>query len=126
MDGLRIIVSVGMALLGPPFLLAGAAEKPAEDPSKAAWIIHMQTHLPSELCKETLYFRRCFEVTSEECLSTTETLLQACLNNTVVGLPATLTPEEGAKWGLLVSRCTHDLYEKWMSSKKRSTQDCHP
>lgn len=98
---------------------------PAGKPgNKKDWVDNLQKNLPPLLCQQDRYFVQCFDITQKECVEFNQLLVQACLNNVAIGLPATLNEQDGEYWGQMVGRCAYDLYEKHMQSKKRNTSTC--
>jgi hypothetical protein len=94
--------------------------------AKKAWIDHMEQTLPGLLCSEKHYFVQCYQVTPKECSNITKLLVHACLNNVAMALPENINAEQGEHWGKMIGRCSFDLYDKYLASKKRDTADCHP
>lgn len=92
--------------------------------NKKSWIANMQRTLPTKLCQDKLYFVQCFETNSQECTEFTHLLVEACLNNIALALPQELNKEQGEYWGQMIGRCSYDLYEKFMQSKKRNLPNC--
>lgn len=111
---------------------ADTASTPENKPSnqttgllqKKAWIDNIQSELPKLLCKKEHYFIQCYDITPKECDDFTEVLVRACLNSVSIALPDELTVEQGQHWGQMVSRCTYDLYEKFMQKKKKDLPAC--
>lgn len=121
-------------ILGSFFNLAFAAKPPvsglapdddAKKIGRKVWMEKMQNNLPQMLCKEGQYFMTCFSVTPQECLDFNKLFVQACLNNAAVGLPAELNAQEREHWGAIIGRCSLDLYEKFMNSKKLGKPECN-
>lgn len=104
-----------------------AAEPPAQPPSsgnKNLWVATMQNNLPKTLCQPQQYFVKCFDVTEAQCLETTALYVKGCLDSLSLALPSELSKEQGEHWGKMVGRCSFDLYEKFMSAKKRKLPEC--
>ncbi|MGE3317867.1 MAG: hypothetical protein AB7I18_01115 [Candidatus Berkiella sp.] len=91
---------------------------------RKVWMENMQNNLPKILCQKEQYFMSCFTISAEECIDFNKLFVQACLNNAAVGLPAELNPQERDHWGAIIGRCTLDLYEKFMHSKKLAKPEC--
>ena len=102
------------------------AQEPAQVlRAKDDWPLNMQNDLPKTLCKDDLYFVKCYQVSASECLEAMELYVKGCLNNTILALPAQLNQEQGEYWGKMVGRCSFDLYEKFMKDKKRQLPECN-
>lgn len=93
--------------------------------TKKVWMENIQNNLPKILCHKDQYFMTCFSVTAQECIDYNKLFVQACLNNAALGLPAELNPQETKEWGAIIGRCTLDLYEKFMHSKKLTKPECN-
>jgi hypothetical protein len=92
---------------------------------KKTWVDHMQKALPGALCKEDVYFVKCFQTTPEKCTEFTKLLVEACLNNVTLSLPQEINSSQSDYWGQMIGRCSYDLYEKFMQSKKQDLPNCH-
>lgn len=116
------------------FLMILSSSASAESPTpplklshpgdKQVWLATMQKDLPAVLCKDDHYFVKCFDTTPQECMEVSSLYVKACLNNITIALPQELNDEKGEYWGQMVGRCTYDLYEKFMSAKKRDLPEC--
>lgn len=112
------------AVLFTPLLWAQSTlKKEISNVSKKEWIAQVQQSLPPLLCKSDEYFITCFDTTPAACQAFTSSLVQSCLNT--AALPEQLDLKQGEYWGQLIARCSHELYEKFMYSKKRALPACH-
>lgn len=91
---------------------------------RQAWLAHMRSELPGVLCQPDQYFMKCFNNTQTECLEASQSYVNACVDNSIVGLPPQLDEAQGKFWGQMVGRCAFDLYEKFMQSKKLQKPEC--
>jgi hypothetical protein len=108
-----------------PYGLTAAIDTPPDvSVDKKTWINALNTQLPPRLCAAQHYFTQCFEVTEATCVSTITPIIEACLHNVTPQLPERITPKEAGYWGTLVGRCSLDLYEKQLASKKRDIPEC--
>ncbi len=103
---------------------AMATQANPEVKDKKVWMENVEQSLPQLLCQEDKYFRQCFKTDAKECQEFTLLLVQACLNNASLSLPAALNAEQGEYWGQMIGRCTYDLYSKFMKSKKLDSREC--
>lgn len=91
---------------------------------KKAWMEGIQTNLPGILCQKDHYFLKCFSIEDKECVDLNKLFVQACLNNAAVSLPAELTPQDAEHWGAVIGKCSLDVFEKFLSSKKLKKPEC--
>ncbi len=125
-------IAITLTLLMISFFQAANANKPvtkapAEENklvAKKAWMENIQNKLPPLLCEKDQYFMKCFSVTQNECVDFNKLFVQACLNNVALALPAELNDEHSKRWGAVVGKCSLDLFEKFLSSKKQNLADC--
>lgn len=89
--------------------------------AKKAWMDNIQNKLPPLLCEKDQYFMKCFSVTESECIDFNKLFVQACLNNVALALPTELNDEHSKRWGAVIGKCSLDLFEKFLSSKKQLT-----
>lgn len=92
--------------------------------NKKAWAENVEQKLPELLCDKNQYFVQCFDVTEPECLEFTKLLVHACLSNVTLALPQQIDPQQGEYWGQMIGRCSYDLYNKYMETKKHHTKVC--
>lgn len=109
----------------PGPLKAPTAQAPAKHVSKKNWMENLQNTLPGMLCQDNQHFMTCFSTTKKECLDYNKLFVQACLNNVALALPAELNAEEASHWGAVIGKCTFDLYEKFMQTKKSKKPECN-
>ncbi|NRB41219.1 MAG: hypothetical protein HRU20_22560 [Pseudomonadales bacterium] len=80
---------------------------------KSEWITLMAEELPGEFCKSSLYFKRCFNVSRDTCLTVASNETNRCLNEYADSIPNLLIqPNDGSKWGAEVGRCAGVAYEE--------------
>ncbi|MBS0290217.1 MAG: hypothetical protein JSS07_09320 [Proteobacteria bacterium] len=92
--------------------------------NKKEWMVNIEQTLPGLLCDSKHYFVTCFKITQQECVDFTQLLVHGCLSNVAVGLPAHLDKAQGEYWGQMIGKCSYDLYEKFMKSKKLNKENC--
>ncbi|MBS0285880.1 MAG: hypothetical protein JSR17_00770 [Proteobacteria bacterium] len=92
--------------------------------NKKIWMQNIEQTLPGLLCDSKKYFVDCFSVTQEECVDFTKLIVHACLSNIQVALPQEIEKSQGEYWGQMVGKCSYDLYEKFMQSKKLPKPGC--
>lgn len=113
-----------MLIFIPPAFAANSPETAPSPGKRELWVATMQRDLPKALCQPEHYFVKCFEVTEAQCLENTALYVKGCLDSILLALPDELNKEQGEHWGQLVGRCSFDLYEKFMESKKRKLPEC--
>lgn len=92
--------------------------------AKKAWMENIQNKLPAMLCEKDHYFMKCFSVTQAECTDFNKLFVQACLNNIALALPPELNENDSKHWSAVMGKCSYDLFEKFVQSKKLNTPDC--
>lgn len=130
-------IAIILTFLVLPFpisiLASGSTTEPAKTPnaapeakstSKKVWMENMQNNLPTMLCQKDQYFLKCFSIDAKECVDMNKLFVQACLNNAAVSLPSELTMEDAKHWGAVIGKCTLDVFEKFLPSKKLKTAEC--
>ncbi|MCS5709597.1 hypothetical protein CC99x_011890 [Candidatus Berkiella cookevillensis] len=91
---------------------------------KYVWLSRMKELLPAQLCGADEYFLKCFDIEQASCKQFSEIYLTACLDQIAPKLPAKLSTTDGQKWGQMMGRCTHDLFNKFMADKKKALPEC--
>ena len=79
------------------------------------------------LCKKGQYFRDCFKVTSQECLSELTSAAEACFAKMQNEIPSKLKqPEDGRIWGSKLGACAGGTYENTLKIAKKQidSADC--
>jgi hypothetical protein len=93
---------------------------------KQAWIEHMQNALPKAFCEQKQYFRQCFRVSEQECLTTASTVTNMCLNKLKAQFPEVFyQPQDGSNWVGKVGECAGDAYEQSLLDKRINTEYCN-
>lgn len=108
--------------LGLPDKAGSQTENPSSN--KKVWMLNIEQTLPGLLCDPKKYFVDCFSVTQEECTDFTKLIVHACLSNVQVALPQEIDKTQGEYWGQMIGKCSYDLYEKFMQSKKLPKPGC--
>ncbi|MGE4350317.1 MAG: hypothetical protein AB7D28_11220 [Candidatus Berkiella sp.] len=91
---------------------------------KYVWLSRMKELLPTQLCGTDEYFLKCFDIDQAGCKQFSEIYLTACLDQIAPKLPTKLSTADGQKWGQMMGRCTHDLFNKFMADKKKTLPEC--
>lgn len=91
---------------------------------KYVWLSRMKELLPAQLCGSDEYFLKCFDIDQAGCKQFSEIYLTACLDQIAPKLPTKLSTIDGQKWGQMMGRCTHDLFNKFMADKKKTLPEC--
>lgn len=109
----------------------GNTEAAKSNPLAERWIAVMKEGLPEALCKDSMYFRQCFQVTQEECLTQSKNSFDKCLPNFKNDIlknfgsrgDASLSAD-GAEWGAKIGECTGVDYETTLISKRINSDKC--
>ena len=120
---MRTMLTVALATLVVGAALGTAGCK--KQASKGYWIREMAKKLPRELCKDGTYFRECFQVSHQECLSVAREVTKECLEQVRSQLPKTLMqPHDGRRWGGKVGACAGTAFEKRLIKRRHVTARC--
>ncbi len=79
------------------------------------------------LCKKGQYFRECFKVTSDECMSELTSATEACFVKMDKQMPAKLKqPDDGRSWGTKIGMCAGGTFETTLKVSKKfiDSADC--
>lgn len=145
----RKALSLGAYLVLSPSLLACASAAPTGKPvqekpqaktsketqkplaegevrvSKAMWLEQVTTALPAMLCTDGNYFRTCFDVTLENCVSTGTAATASCVAKIAPEIPNSLIlPREGTHWGTMIGRCTGTVLEANITPHRVESDAC--
>jgi hypothetical protein len=94
--------------------------------AKQDWIEALRTALPGGFCAPEEYFRQCFTVTEDECLSAARLATKSCLAELEDKIPAKLVqPEDGTEWGGKVGSCAGMAFERQLTKKRKNTKKCN-
>ena len=105
-------------LIGLIFLFPIVAVKANETVSKKDWIEMMQAKIPSASCEEDLPFRKCFNITQNECIETAIRGINTCFKKISPKIPSKLKqPKDVEKWGALVGACVARHFQGTLSAK---------
>lgn len=96
----------------------------AQDVSRSFWISYMQAILPEMFCQHTPYFKQCFDVTYNDCITTVRVDAAVCLNDIKHMLPETLNNVTGKPYGTAVGACAGEKYEARFANRKTKDQQC--
>jgi hypothetical protein len=131
---MRALLIVGCWCLSPTLLAeeakppvrpaaptAAAAPKPIP---KQEWLAHVREKLPQTLCKKDQFFMKCFSVSEAECKDFSKIVVDACATGAASDLTDNVDAAQGEQWGMIISRCSYDLYDKYMSNKKHQKPEC--
>jgi len=98
----------------------------AVEVNKKDWINAMSTALPTALCNSNQYFRKCFNVSAQECEETMSSAARICLSKSEKHIPNTLIqPEDGTHWGAIVGKCVGEAYELTLITKRHNNATCN-
>lgn len=79
------------------------------------------------LCKKGQFFRECFKVTSDECLSELTSATEACFAKLYRDIPNKLKqPDDGRAWGTKIGMCAGGTFETTLKLAKKfiDNADC--
>ncbi|VAW69574.1 hypothetical protein MNBD_GAMMA09-2529 [hydrothermal vent metagenome] len=98
----------------------------AVDINKSDWVNNMSTALPSVFCSSRQYFRQCYDVTSQECQSTTISVTEICINNNIRNIPdVIIQPKDSTYWGTIIGQCAGKAYQLTLVSKRINSEKCN-
>lgn len=93
--------------------------------SKSQFIDYMKTALPNAFCAEKQYFRKCFKVTEDVCLSEAMRATKVCILSMEGEMPEKFhQPKDGADWGTKMGTCAGTNYEVSLTKSKIDSADC--
>lgn len=95
--------------------------------TRSQFIEAMRTSLPNAFCREDQYFRKCFNVTEDDCIREGLRATKTCLLSMESQIPQKLKqPEDGRTWGEKIGQCAGTAYESSLGAdkKKLETKDC--
>lgn len=108
----------------PPALPKEPAAVAPKSVPKKEWLAHVREKLPQTLCQKDQFFMKCFAVSESECQDFAKTLVDACATGAATDLTDNVDVAQGEQWGMIISRCSYDLYDKYMSQKKHQKPEC--
>jgi hypothetical protein len=92
---------------------------------QAKFVADIQVSLPKLFCDEKTYFRKCFQISAEECATTANSAVADCAKDDHKRLPASFKqPEDGRKWGQAIGTCAGSKFEQTMVAKMVTSADC--
>jgi hypothetical protein len=92
---------------------------------KFAWLEAMKTRLPNAFCGESQYFRKCFNVTEDQCIEVSLRATAICMQSIADQMPAELhQPVDGTNWGSKLGKCAGEGYEASLAKSKIDSADC--
>lgn len=108
------------------FSLFFASKVISDEVSKEIWVDTMRTALPTTMCRSGRFFRKCFNVSTEECAETALLATRICLHKYITQIPDTLIqPKDGAVWANIVGECAMESYHSSLAAKFIDTHECN-
>jgi hypothetical protein len=93
--------------------------------TKAQFLDAMKTGLANAFCADKTYFRKCFNVSEDECIKEALRSTKVCAASLESQIPEKLhQPDDGRKWGAEIGKCTGRTYELGLVKKKSGAADC--
>lgn len=98
-------------------LLVACHRRSSEDaratwsPAGKRWAEQLAAIMPGMMCKDTMYFRSCFDVTGPECERIALTEMNRCLDQHPEVVPQQVTRETGEAAGTRIGRCAGGALE---------------
>jgi hypothetical protein len=93
--------------------------------AKSNWIDTMKTLLPNSFCSSKEYFRKCFNVTEDQCIEEAVRATKVCVLSITDQMPAELhLPDDGRNWGGKLGRCVGEAYEISLSKSRIQSGEC--
>jgi hypothetical protein len=93
---------------------------------KKLFVDSMKTALPNAFCNEAQYFRKCYNITEDECIKEAMRATKVCLISMEGKMPAKFRqPKDGSEWGSKIGACSGTNYETSLRSKKISSKECN-
>jgi len=105
------------------FILVANAN--AQEISKSDWLKYMNVAVPSAFCQEGQYFRQCFDIPGNICLSTARSAMKTCINIEEQNVPKSLNQVSGEQWGNIIGTCAGNEFEKIQINNKLKNQKCY-
>jgi len=105
--------------------LAITSHLDASELTQSQWSDLLRAKLPSSICREEWYFRRCFSISAQQCGWAVDSALGRCLSEYRGKMPAMFTSkEESAEWGATLANCAGTLLEQTLKQYKNSSTRC--
>ncbi|MCA8837759.1 MAG: hypothetical protein K0U66_11105 [Gammaproteobacteria bacterium] len=97
--------------------------------------IHMQSrndfsaflreYLPRSMCKDDTYFRRCYLVSQEMCLTSAEIATRECLDGQAKQMGEVIRAGEDVRyWQTLTGQCAGKFYDRQLAQYIKKEEDC--
>ena len=92
---------------------------------QAKFVADIQISLPKLFCEKESYFRKCFQISEEDCSSEGKAAVEACAKDDHKRLPVSFKqPEDGQKWGQAIGACAGTKFEEKMVAKRVDSEFC--
>lgn len=92
---------------------------------KSQFVESMKTALPNAFCSEKMYFRKCFKISEDVCLSEAIRATKVCVMSMNSDMPEKFhQPVDGTTWGSKVGECAGKNFEISLIKSKVDSADC--
>lgn len=112
-------------ILGFFIFMSGAALVYGEDISRDKWLSNIKKDLRKSMCVKTSFFRRCFEVSKDQCSETAGRAINGCINELKGHIPVKIRKDNTDDWGVRLGRCAGAAYEKELSKRAIQSEECN-
>ncbi len=92
---------------------------------KKLFLDEFKKGIPNSFCASGTYFRKCFELTEENCKAAVTAAATACIVASETEIPAQLQqPADGQAWGKKIGSCVGGKFETDLAKSKLTAADC--
>ena len=117
-------VSWGLRTLLLVSLFLSTIYQGADELTREEWVITLTNEVGASICSVE-EFKKCHNVTKEQCLSRVQSILLGCYEEEIENIPATIKDTEVAsKSATLLGKCFEPKFADDMRDYRKDNEDC--
>jgi len=82
----------------------------AEDYTQEQWVGYVNRTFPGVFCGVDQYFRKCFEADEAECKDRVLSVIEECIEKSILEIPEELSFDQRRHWGSVIEKCVEKDY----------------
>jgi len=114
----------GLSLLSMVVLASFALTGCAQKLTREDWLRNFLPAMTVKACQPGWYFRGCFDISDDECETTTASALRVCVAEVREEMPEYMTGSTGKEWGQKIGTCAGNSLDVVFHDRKLEKEMC--